>query len=137
MLADGTIQQNGPAQLAVPQVVEQIPGQVQLVAVRPAWVRVSAADGTSVFEGILDAGDTYPIPMTEDPATLRVGESGAIYFAVNGQHFGPAGPRGQVTSKVALSAEALTQNYTVADISADQDLARVVAEVQGLRLPSE
>lgn len=136
LLADGTVQ-TAPSPIAVPQVVEQIPGQVQLVAVRPAWIRVSAADGTSVFEGILDAGDTYPIPMTEDPPTLRVGESGAIYFAVNGQHFGPAGPRGQVTSKVALSAEALTENYTVADITADRDLARVVAEVQGLQLPSE
>ncbi len=136
LLADGTVQV-APNGVAVPQVVEQIPGQVQLVAVRPAWVRVSAADGTSVFEGILNAGDTYPIPMTEDPATLRVGESGAIYFAVNGQHFGPAGPRGQVTSKVALSADALTQKYAVADISADQDLARVVAEVQGLQLPTE
>ena len=136
LLADGTVQV-APNGVAVPQVVEQIPGQVQLVAVRPAWVRVSAADGTSVFEGILNAGDTYPIPMTEDPATLRVGESGAIYFSVNGQHFGPAGPRGQVTSKVALSADALTQKYEVADISADQDLARVVAEVQGLQLPTE
>ena len=136
LLADGTVL-IAPIEGTVPQVVEQIPDQVQLVAVRPAWVRVSAADGTSVFEGILDAGDTYPIPMTEDPATLRVGESGAIYFAVNGQHFGPAGPRGQVTSKVALSADALTQKYMVADISADQDLARVVAEVQGLQIPTE
>ena len=136
LLADGTVL-IAPIEGTVPQVVEQIPDQVQLVAVRPAWVRVSAADGTSVFEGILDAGDTYPIPMTEDPATLRVGESGAIYFAVNGQHFGPAGPRGRVTSKVALSADALTEKYTVADISADQDLARVVAEVQGLQIPTE
>ena len=136
LLADGTVQ-IGPNAVAVPQVVEQIPGQVQLVAVRPAWVRVSAADGTSVFEGILNAGDTYAIPMTENPSTLRVGESGAIYFAVNGQHFGPAGPRGQVTSEVALSADALTEKYEVADISADQDLARVVAEVQGLQLPTE
>ncbi|WP_439142447.1 helix-turn-helix domain-containing protein [Planktotalea sp.] len=136
LLADGTVQV-APNGVAVPQVVEQIPGQVQLVAVRPAWVRVSAANGTSVFEGILNAGDTYAIPMTDDPSTLRVGESGAIYFAVNGQHFGPAGPRGQVTSKVALSADALTEKYEVADISADQDLARVVAEVQGLQLPTE
>jgi cytoskeletal protein RodZ len=136
LLADGTVQVPA-SNIVIPQVVEQIPGQVQLVAVRPAWVRVSAADGTSVFEGILNAGDSYPIPMTQDPATLRVGESGAIYFAVNGQHFGPAGPRGQVTSKVALTADSLTQNYEVADLTADQDLARVVAEVQGLVLPTE
>lgn len=136
LLADGSVQVGSDAG-PVPQVVEQIPGQVQLVAVRPAWVRVSAADGSSVFEGILDAGDSYPIPMTEVPATLRVGESGAIYFAVNGQHFGPAGPRGQVTSNVALSAEALSEKYEVADLTVDEDLARVVAEVQNLVLPTE
>lgn len=139
LLADGTVQLAPSAAPigAVPQVVGQIPGQVQLVAVRPAWVRVRAADGSSVFEGILNAGDTYPIPVTEDPATLRVGESGAIYFAVNGQHFGPVGPRGQVTSNVALSAEAVSQNYAVANISGDQDLARVVAELQSMSLPTE
>jgi hypothetical protein len=136
LLADGTVQV-AAISAVVPQVLEQIRGQVHLVAVRPAWVRVSAADGTSVFEGVMDAGDTYPIPKTEDPATLRVGESGAIYFAVNGQHFGPAGPRGQVTSKVALSAESLSQKYDVADLTVDRDLARVVAEVQGLQIPTE
>ena len=136
LLADGTVQVASISS-TVPQVVEQILGQVQLVAVRPAWIRVSAADGTSVFEGILDAGDTYPIPMTQDPATLRVGESGAIYFAVNGQHFGPAGPRGQVTSQVALTAGSLVEKYAVADLTIDKDLARVVAEVQGIQLPSE
>ncbi|MGB7318290.1 MAG: RodZ domain-containing protein [Planktotalea sp.] len=136
LLADGTVQVPTLGG-AVPQVVEQIPGQVQLVAVRPAWVRVSAADGTSVFEGILNAGDTYPIPMTEDPATLRVGESGAIYFSLNGQHYGPAGPRGQVTSKVALSAAAVAEKYEVADLNVDQDLARLVAEAQGIQIPSE
>ncbi len=136
LLADGTVHVP-TAGSAVPQVVEQIPGQVQLVAVRPAWVRVSAADGTSVFEGVMDAGDTYPIPMTEDPSTLRVGESGAIYFAVNGQHYGPAGPRGQVTSKVALSAESLSETYNVADVTIDKDLARLVAEAQGIQIPAE
>lgn len=136
LLADGTVQVETQI-AAVPQVVEQIPGQVQLVAVRPAWVRVSAADGTSVFEGVLNAGDTYPIPMTQDAATLRVGESGAIYFAVNGQHYGPAGPSGQVTSKVALSAEALSANYSVADLTIDRDLARMVADAQGIQVPSE
>jgi hypothetical protein len=123
--------------VVVPQVLEQVPDQVQLVAVRPAWVRVRAADGTTVFSGILDAGDTYPIPVTEDPANLRVGESGAIYFAVNGQHYGPVGPNGQVTSNVMLSANDVTQTYAVADLTQDQDLARMVAELQGLTPPAE
>jgi cytoskeletal protein RodZ len=110
---------------AVQVTADPIPG-VQLVAVRPAWVRVRAADGSVIYEGILNAGDTYAVPATEEPATLRIGESGAVYFAVNGVHYGPVGPTGAVTSNVALSAESLTATYAIADIAQDSDLAELV-----------
>ncbi|MHA7828890.1 MAG: helix-turn-helix domain-containing protein [Roseovarius sp.] len=113
-----------------PQVVEEpLPG-VRVVAVRPAWVRVRAADGSVIFEGIMNAGDTYDVPATEEPPTLRVGESGAVYFAVNGKHYGPAGPRGAVTADLALEAGALTGAYSVADLTRDEDLSRYVAELR-------
>ncbi len=111
------------------QVVEGPAPEVVVVAARPAWVRVRAADGTVIFEGIMNAGDRYAVPATEEPPTLRVGESGAIYFAVNGQHIGPAGARGSVTSKLPLSVAHLTQTYSVASLDKDGDLARVVAEL--------
>ena len=41
--------------------------EVQLVAARPAWIRVRAADGSVIFEGILDAGDKFALPSTEEP----------------------------------------------------------------------
>lgn len=113
---------------SVPQVVEQAAPELQMVAVRPAWVRVRSADGSVIFEGIMEAGDRWTVPQTEDPATLRVGESSAIYFAVNGQHYGPAGTRGTVTSNLSLTAENLTATYTLADLTRDQDLARTVAQ---------
>lgn len=118
------------AEALSPQVLAESPPGLTLVAVRPAWVRVRSADGTSIFEGILNAGDTYEVPVTEEPSTLRVGESGAIYFAVNGQHYGPAGPSGSVTSNLALSTEALVETYAIADLKQDQDLQRFVAELQ-------
>jgi hypothetical protein len=111
------------------QVNESPVPEVQLVAARPAWIRVRAADGSVIFEGILDAGDKFALPSTEKPATLRVGESGAIYFAVNGAHFGPAGLDGAVTSKLDLSAENLTTTYAAADLTADQGLAAAVSLV--------
>ncbi|MDC1380463.1 DUF4115 domain-containing protein [Octadecabacter sp.] len=116
------------------QVTENPRPGVQLVAVRDAWVRVRGADGTILFETVMNAGDTFDVPQTEEPATLRIGESGAVYFAVNGAHYGPVGPRGSVSSNVALSVANLTSEYTVADLTADSDLADVVrvAEVQGL-----
>jgi hypothetical protein len=112
-----------------PKILEDSAPGVTLVAVRPAWIRVRAADGTVIFETIMNAGDTYEVPTTEEPPTLRVGESGAIYFAMNGQTYGPAGPRGAVTSNLALSVDELSQTYSVASIEADSDLARIVAEL--------
>jgi len=108
------------------QVNEGPIAEVALVAVRPAWVRVRAADGSVIFEGIMNKGDSFALPATEEPATLRVGESGAVYFAVNGTHYGPAGPNGTVTSNLALDSGSLTAAYEVADLNADNDLAAVV-----------
>lgn len=108
------------------QVVEPDVPELQLVAVRPAWVRVRSADGTVIFEGVMEPGQNFVVPATEEPATLRVGESGAMYFAVNGVHYGPVGPSGVVTSNVALTTQSLTETYAVADLSADNDLAEIV-----------
>ena len=70
--------------------------QVEILAARPAWVRVSAADGTVILEKTLDAGERFALPKTEQPPKLRTGNSGAVYFAVNGQTYGPAAPGAQV-----------------------------------------
>jgi len=121
----------------VPKVVADAPAQVTLVAVRPAWVRVRGADGSVVYEGIMNAGESFDVPQTEDAPTLRVGESGAVYFSVGGEHYGPAGPRGSITSDLALSATALQDRYDVADMDADQDLMTYVAELREAADPQE
>lgn len=113
-----------------PQVVEAGPQQLRMVAVRPSWVRVSAADGTVIFEGIMESGQGYDIPVTEEPPVLRAGESGAIYFALGPDHFGPVGEAGTVTSNLPLSVDDVTTRFAVADIEQDRDLARMVAEAQ-------
>jgi len=119
-----------PVQLAAERAVQVVQADapaVELLAVRPSWVRVSAADGTVLFEKILDAGERYVVPQMEQAAQLRAGNSGSVYFAVNGQTYGPAAPGAQVVKGVALSPEALTATYAVADLSGDADLARIVA----------
>ena len=111
------------------QVVAANAPPVELLAVRPSWVRVSAADGTVLFEKILDAGERYVVPQLQEPATLRTGNAGSIYFAVNGQTFGPSGPGANVVKDVALSPVALTERFAAADPAGDADLAQFVAEV--------
>lgn len=113
-----------------PKVIEEPKPNLQIVAVRPAWVRVRAADGSVIYEGIMNAGESYDVPATEEPPTLRAGESGAVYFAVNGDHYGPAGASGAITADLTLDPQTLTAAYSVADMTQDQDLSRYVAELQ-------
>ncbi|MGQ0567618.1 MAG: helix-turn-helix domain-containing protein [Gemmobacter sp.] len=109
------------------QVVSSVAPGVELLAVRPSWVRVKAADGTVLFEKILDAGERYVVPQMETPPLLRAGNSGSVYFAVNGKTYGPAAPGAQVVNNVALSPEALTAAYALADLTQDPDLTRYAA----------
>jgi hypothetical protein len=118
------------AETVVPQVLKEPAPALRMVAVRPAWVRVRAADGSIILETIMEPGETWDAPASEIPPTLRTGESGAIYFALNGEYYGPVGQSGTVTSNVALTVDALKENYPLADLSADQALATMVAELQ-------
>ena len=127
------VAQAAPAvtQPGAPKVLQDSAPGVTMIAVRPAWVRVRSADGSVIFEKTMRAGDTWTAPATQDPANLRVGESGAVYFAVNGQTYGPVGASGTVTKNLPLSVEHLTSAFKVADLSRDADLSRVVAELSG------
>ncbi len=113
-----------------PQVVADNAPEVVVFAVRPSWVRIQSAEGTTIYEKIMQEGDRFVLPRTEEPATLRTGESGAIYFSVNGTPYGPAGRPGAVTGGLDLAASALTEAYEVADPDADTALARVVVELR-------
>ena len=108
------------------QVVADIAPGVEVLAVRPSWVRISAADGTVLFEKILDAGERYSVPALQQAPLLRSGNSGSVYFSVNGKTYGPAAPGAQVVKNVSLAAEALTGAYALADLSGDADLAQFV-----------
>jgi cytoskeletal protein RodZ len=106
------------------QVVAEAKQGVEVLAVRPSWVRVNAADGTVLFEKILDAGERYSVPQLEAAAVFRTGNSGSIYFVVNGETYGPAAPGANVVKDIALSPEVLTQTMAVADMTGDEDLVR-------------
>ncbi|MES2914727.1 MAG: RodZ domain-containing protein [Pseudomonadota bacterium] len=106
------------------QVIAAAKEGIEVLAVRPAWVRVNAADGTVLFEKILDAGERYTVPALETAAVFRTGNSGSIYFLVDGVAFGPAAPGANVAKDIPLAPEALTQSFAEADLTQDEDLAR-------------
>jgi hypothetical protein len=116
------------------QVVAEAPPAVEVFAIRPAWVRISRADGTVLFEKILDAGERYVLPETDGVPLLRAGNSGSVFFAVNGQTYGPAGPGTQVAKNVALSPDAIPAAYALADVPAEfraQDRPAVAENAAG------
>lgn len=111
-----------------PQVVADAAPVVELLAVRPSWVRVSAADGTVLFEKILDAGERYTVPALAQAPVLRAGNSGSVYFTVNGKAYGPASPGSNVVKNLSLDVASLQATFQPADPSRDADLATFVAE---------
>ena len=132
-LAEGNIPE-GPVAAAgenIPQVVEKPAPGLQMVAAYPSWVRVRAADGTVIFEGIMNKGDTYEVPLTEEPPTLRTGESGALFFAMSDGCYGPVGARGSVTSNLTLDSVQLAEAYEAVDPNADTSLSRMFADLNG------
>jgi hypothetical protein len=120
--------------VAVPQVVAADVPELVMFAVRPSGVRVEAADGSVLFEKILYACEKYVLPRTEESPLLRAGNAGSVYFAVNGEIYGPAGKGPSVVKNVALSVDRLKAAYPVADLKADKDLAEFVAVAQAASL---
>ncbi|WP_415403171.1 helix-turn-helix domain-containing protein [Tateyamaria sp. SN3-11] len=122
----------------VPQVVENPAPALTMVAVRPSWVRVRAADGTVIYEATMQPGDTWEAPLTEEAPTLRTGESGAIYFAMNDKFYGPVGPAGSVTSNLPLEIAGLKETYLPVDVNTDAALTRYAeAKAAAVTEPAE
>mgnify|MGYP001178821394 CR=1 FL=1 len=109
----------------VPRVSEVFPSQIALFAVRDAWVSVKTSDGTRIFEKTMMAGDEFILPKTEVPPELRAGMSGSIYFAIDGELYGPAGTGTRVVKNITLSKETLMEAYRKADLDQDPELIQV------------
>ena len=78
----------------------------------------------------MNKGDTFDVPALEDAPTLRTGQSGAVYFVMNGEYYGPVGGRGSVTSNVPLQQQALAELYQPALPGQDSALETLVAELR-------
>jgi len=115
------------------QVTARPPEEVVLFAVETAWVRVRSSGGTTLFERVMEPGESYTIPVSEEPATLRTGNAGGVFFMVGGTAMGPAGTRGQITDGVALAAADINTEFQAADL----DAAPAVVEYVELILAGE
>jgi hypothetical protein len=71
--------------------------------------------------------NAFALPKLEAPPILRAGNSGAVYFAVNGRTYGPAAPGAQVVKNVELSPTSADREICFADLTKDPELAGMVA----------
>jgi hypothetical protein len=122
-----------------PQVIADRPEGVVLFAVRPAWVRIRAVDGTVIFEGTLDAGAEYAIAPDVEAPTLQAGMSGSLYVEVDGELFGPMGQGTSTVRNLSMARNDLLAAFEPADFSQDPELSKVIsmADAQSLTQPQE
>ena len=86
---------------ATPAPAAAAQGPVVLTAVAPAWIRVTD-QGKTLYEGVLQPGQTYQVPPTAVAPLLRAGAPEALKVTVGSTLAPPVGPAGQVTSNVSL-----------------------------------
>lgn len=82
-----------------------------VVAERAAWIRVYLADGTVLFERILEKGETYSPPGGLTDPKIWAGNSGSVYVRVGDTLRGPLGSGTRAARDVPLVAAALEEKY--------------------------
>lgn len=95
--------------------VDNAPPAVELLATRAAWVRVYQADGTILFEKILEADERYQVPPEAEGPLLRAGNSGSVYLLVDNQPYGPVGNGTAVAKEVSLLSDDVLAAMTLVE----------------------
>jgi len=85
----------------VPQAVPPAQGPVVITAIAPAWIQVSD-QGKTLFEGMMQPGQTYAVPPTATAPELKAGKPEALKVTVGSATAPPVGPPGKVASHVSL-----------------------------------
>ncbi|MFL6736128.1 MAG: helix-turn-helix domain-containing protein [Sphingomonas sp.] len=76
-------------------------GPVVVNAIAPAWIQISD-QGKTLFEGMLQPGQTFPVPANATAPLLKAGKPEALRITVGSTVAPPVGPPGKVASKVSL-----------------------------------
>ena len=84
---------------------------ISLFAQQEAWVRVSAADGSVIFEKIMAPGEEYTLPARAEVSSLRAGNAGNLYLMVDGQLYGPVRGNNGVAKGVSLAAADIVNSF--------------------------
>jgi cytoskeleton protein RodZ len=100
-------------QQPAPAAAPSAQGPVVLTAVAPAWIQVTD-QGKTLFQGMLNPGQTYPVPPTAIAPLLKAGKPEALKISVGSAVAPPVGPPGKVASKVSLKGPDLMRGPAAA-----------------------
>ncbi len=124
IIAPETVVEIGEPRLTA-QIHEPI---ISIFAQQEAWVRVTAEDGTVIFETILDAGEEYTLKSGLQLASLRAGNAGNVFLLVDGQAFGPLNGTNGVVNGLSLAAADIESSFEALGTMTTE--MRVVSEQQ-------
>ncbi len=88
---------------------------IVVVAERAAWVRVYLDNGTVIFEGILDKGETWSPPQGVGAPMIWAGNSGSVYVRVGDDLHGPLGSGTRAVRDVVLDPAAISERFAQVD----------------------
>ncbi len=100
-----------------------------VVAERAAWIRVYLANGTVLFERILEKGETYSPPDGIDAPLIWAGNAGSVYVKVGDTLHGPLGRGTRAAKDVVLEPQAIVERFGVVE-----DVPEVIS--QALPVPA-
>jgi cytoskeletal protein RodZ len=102
--AAATTQAPAPQQQAAqpqPQAAPAANGPVVLTATDQSWIQVTD-NGKTLFEGLLQPGQTYQVPPTAIAPKLKAGKPETLKITVGNAVAPPVGPPGKVAANVSL-----------------------------------
>ena len=91
--------------VSAPSASAPVEGPVVLTATAPAWIQVTD-QGKTLFEGLLQPGQTYSVPPSATAPILKAGKPEALKVTVGTAIAPPIGPPGKVTT-VSLAPASL------------------------------
>jgi cytoskeleton protein RodZ len=96
-----------------PQAAPAANAPVVLTATDQSWIQITD-NGKSLFQGLLQPGQTYQVPQTATAPKLKAGKPETLRITVGGAVAPPVGPPGKVAANVSLLPADLMKGGAVA-----------------------
>ena len=117
------------------KLVKALPDRVQLLATEGVWMRIKDASGSILYEQIMNARSPFDVPSTEiAPFIDRAGNSGSLFFIVNGKLYGPAGEKSRTVKNINLSSKNIINTYELHTPSIESSLYSFLRGLEAINM---